>query len=92
MNTADLPRYTSRLVHITMVSVKKVLGLEDPVNPLNKHNDSPHDVDPTVLGWLADVVPSWRQLLQHLIRMFPFVNWIKHYNAQWLIGDLIAGT
>lgn len=74
-----------------MAAVKKILGLEDHLNPLDKSSESRHEADPTVLGWLNDVVPSWRQSFQHLIRMFPFMNWIRHYNVQWLIGDLIAG-
>lgn len=74
-----------------MISVKRVLGLEIPINPLDKDTESHHETDPTVLGWLNDIVPSGRQLLQHFIRMFPFMKWVKHYNVQWLIGDLIAG-
>jgi hypothetical protein len=23
--------------------------------------------------------------------LFPFLNWINHYNLQWLVGDVIAG-
>lgn len=68
-----------------------MLVLGDHTNPLDKPSESRHEADPTVLGWLNDVVPSWRQFFRHLIRMFPFMNWIKHYNVQWLIGDLIAG-
>ncbi|BGP30935.1 Sulfate permease 2 [Rhodotorula toruloides] len=27
----------------------------------------------------------------YLHRLFPFTNWILHYNLRWLLGDLIAG-
>ncbi|KAJ5218030.1 uncharacterized protein N7498_000129 [Penicillium cinerascens] len=75
-----------------MAPVKKMLGLKDHIDPLDKPSESRHEADPTVLDWLNDVVPTWRQFFHHLIRMFPFMNWIKHYNVQWLIGDLIAGA
>lgn len=74
-----------------MPSVKKVLGLEKPINPLETHAEYRDEADPTVLGWLNDVVPSGPQLVQYFIRLFPFMKWINHYNVQWLIGDLIAG-
>ncbi|KAJ5316359.1 hypothetical protein N7476_006666 [Penicillium atrosanguineum] len=75
-----------------MPFVKKVLGLEKPINPLERHAGPRDEADPTVLDWLNDAVPSGPQLIQHFIRMFPFMKWIKHYNVQWLIGDLIAGA
>lgn len=49
------------------------------------------EADPTVLNWLKDVCPSRSQSLHYLIQLFPFLNWIKYYNLQWLVGDLIAG-
>lgn len=74
-----------------MVLIKKVLGLQDPVNPLEKNGESCHEADPTVLEWLNGIFPSCCQLLQYLIRLFPFLKWIRYYNLQWLLGDLIAG-
>lgn len=73
-----------------MIPVKKCLGLTDPINPLHEKVDA-RDSDPTVLDWLNEVCPSGSQLLQYFVRLFPFLNWICHYNLQWLVGDLIAG-
>lgn len=74
-----------------MRSIKKVLGLKRPSNSLEENTGLRQESDPTVLDWLNDICPSGGQLLQYLIRFFPFLNWIKHYNAQWLVGDIIAG-
>ncbi|KAK2765332.1 Sulfate permease 2 [Arachnomyces sp. PD_36] len=47
--------------------------------------------EPTSAEWLLELVPSPRQLADYLWSLFPFLNWILHYNVQWLIGDLVAG-
>ncbi|KAJ5183858.1 sulfate anion transporter [Penicillium capsulatum] len=73
-----------------MMAVKKCLGLQDPVNPLHDKLNV-RDRDPTVVDWLNEVCPSGSQLLQSIVRLFPFLQWIEHYNLQWFIGDLIAG-
>jgi solute carrier family 26 (sodium-independent sulfate anion transporter), member 11 len=75
-----------------MLCVKKALGLRDPVNPSHNNVNIRQDLDPTVLDWLKEVCPSGRQLLRYFIRLFPFLRWIQHYNLQWLLGDLTAGT
>lgn len=75
-----------------MLCVKKWLGLRDPVNPLHNRANAHQDLDPTVLDWLNEAFPSGRQLLQYFIRLFPFLKWIQHYNLQWFLGDLTAGT
>lgn len=74
-----------------MRSVKKFLGLKGPSNPQKENTAWHQEADPTVLDWLNDIRPSGAQFLQYLIQLFPFLNWIKHYNIQWLVGDLIAG-
>lgn len=74
-----------------MRSVKKFLGLKVSPNPQKEDTEWQQDADPTVLDWLKDIRPSGNQFLQYLIQLFPFLNWIKHYNIQWLVGDLIAG-
>jgi len=48
--------------------------------------------EPTVIGWLQDLVPSGKQIGHYFYGLFPFLRWITRYNTQWLIGDLIAGT
>ncbi|KAJ5971463.1 sulfate anion transporter [Penicillium vulpinum] len=70
--------------------VKKVLGLRDPPNPRTKF-EQPHEADPTVLEWLNDGVPSRQQVGHYFVRLLPFLQWIRHYNLQWFLGDLVAG-
>lgn len=47
--------------------------------------------EPTVAEWFRSITPSGPTLLNYFINLFPFLKWIGRYNAQWLIGDLIAG-
>ena len=75
-----------------MPLLKRALGLCDPCNPLEKTVEDDYEADPTVLDWLNEVCPSTRQLLQYFTGLFPFVKWIGHYNLQWFVGDLVAGT
>lgn len=70
--------------------VRKALGLQDPNKSLEQSVRS-QKLDPTVLGWLKEVSPSRPQLTQYFVGLFPFLQWIKHYNVSWLIGDLVAG-
>lgn len=48
--------------------------------------------EPTALEWVEQFVPSSRAIGQYFLSLFPFVSWIHRYNAQWLLGDLVAGT
>ncbi|KAF1951820.1 sulfate permease [Byssothecium circinans] len=47
--------------------------------------------EPDVIEWIRGVIPSGRGLINYFIGLFPFLRWITRYNAQWLIGDLVAG-
>ncbi|KAF1832944.1 sulfate permease [Decorospora gaudefroyi] len=47
--------------------------------------------EPSTREWLHDVLPSGREMTQYLTSLVPFIQWIGHYNVQWLIGDLVAG-
>jgi sodium-independent sulfate anion transporter 11 len=47
--------------------------------------------EPTTLDWIREVIPSPLDFGRYLYGLFPFVHWIGRYNAQWLIGDLVAG-
>lgn len=47
--------------------------------------------EPTAAEWLASVTPTSRDVVDYIIRLFPFTHWITRYNLQWLIGDLVAG-
>lgn len=54
--------------------------------------DSYIETEPTTLDWIRENTPSGRQILRYFYSLFPFVHWIGRYNAQWLAGDLVAGT
>lgn len=41
--------------------------------------------------WVVDLLPSRRDIIEYIISLFPFLNWIGHYNLQWLVGDSVAG-
>ena len=47
--------------------------------------------DPSVAEWLKSALPTGRGVVDYLVSLFPFSQWIFSYNLQWLIGDLIAG-
>ncbi|KAI9171601.1 Sulfate permease [Paramyrothecium foliicola] len=46
---------------------------------------------PTVSEWLVDQVPSSGEVAAYCSSLFPFTTWIRHYNAQWAAGDVVAG-
>lgn len=73
-----------------MWSIKRILGLQDPVEPLYNEGTNDHS-DPTVLEWAEESLPSTKDLINYLSGLFPFWHWIGHYNLTWFWGDLIAG-
>jgi sodium-independent sulfate anion transporter 11 len=47
--------------------------------------------EPTAGEFLSRFIPT-KAAFQHYIRsLFPFWDWIFHYNVTWLFGDVIAG-
>lgn len=48
--------------------------------------------EPTALEWIQHITPSPRGIANWAYHLFPFTHWITRYNAQWLFGDLVAGT
>jgi solute carrier family 26 (sodium-independent sulfate anion transporter), member 11 len=46
---------------------------------------------PTISEWAAQYTPTAKGTVNYFKSLFPFINWIGHYNTQWLIGDLVAG-
>ncbi|KAI1640492.1 sulfate permease [Biscogniauxia mediterranea] len=46
---------------------------------------------PTTAGFIAEITPSGEDVVNYLKSLFPFLSWIRFYNMQWLIGDLVAG-
>lgn len=47
--------------------------------------------EPTFKEWLSQFTPSGAGVLHYISTLFPFWNWIFHYNLQWFFGDFIAG-
>lgn len=47
--------------------------------------------EPTVWEWIDQYVPRTRNIINYFLSLFPFLGWIHRYNAQWLLGDLVAG-
>lgn len=47
---------------------------------------------PTTADFLRELVPSGRDVLHYIHTLFPFVDWIGHYNLQWFAGDVVAGA
>jgi sodium-independent sulfate anion transporter 11 len=46
---------------------------------------------PSVGGWFKSKTPSKNSSITYITDTFPFLKWIRNYNLQWLLGDLIAG-
>ncbi|CAG5170167.1 uncharacterized protein ALTATR162_LOCUS7137 [Alternaria atra] len=47
--------------------------------------------EPTAKEWLSQFKPSATATKRYLRSLFPFMDWILHYNLTWLFGDFIAG-
>ncbi|OMP82689.1 Sulfate permease 2 [Diplodia seriata] len=48
--------------------------------------------EPTVKEYLLQFKPTRAGAARYIKDLFPFWNWIFHYNLQWLTGDIIAGV
>ncbi|GME58406.1 sulfate anion transporter [Neofusicoccum parvum] len=48
--------------------------------------------EPTAKEFLLQFTPTRAGAARYIKTLFPFWNWIFHYNLQWLIGDIIAGV
>ncbi|KAF2662598.1 sulfate permease-like protein [Lophiostoma macrostomum CBS 122681] len=48
--------------------------------------------EPTTTEWFSQFRPSAGGVQHYLRTLFPFWNWIFHYNFTWLAGDIIAGV
>ncbi|KAK1989535.1 sulfate permease [Colletotrichum cereale] len=81
----------------------KVLGikLEKPQNEEMLRGESVFSVqssdtfveeEPTTAEWFLELLPDGQQALDYMRSLFPFLNWIGHYNMQWFLGDLVAGV
>lgn len=75
-------------------------GNTNPANANLSRGESVFSVDsantyveeePTSLEWIQEQIPSRQDAKDYFFSLFPFLNWILHYNLQWLVGDLVAG-
>ncbi|GJC83453.1 sulfate permease 2 [Colletotrichum liriopes] len=48
--------------------------------------------EPTVAEFLYAHRPTVHGAVAYIKSLFPFWSWIFHYNATWLLGDVIAGV
>jgi solute carrier family 26 (sodium-independent sulfate anion transporter), member 11 len=56
------------------------------------HSNSGYlESEPTVLGWIKGKAPSKNGTKKYITDTFPFLKWLRRYNLQWLLGDLVAG-
>jgi solute carrier family 26 (sodium-independent sulfate anion transporter), member 11 len=47
--------------------------------------------EPSSKDWLYEHRPTAQGAKSYIKSLFPFWNWIFHYNLTWLLGDIIAG-
>ncbi len=47
--------------------------------------------EPTVADWIRELSPTGKSVVDYFWSFFPFLHWIKFYNARWFMGDLVAG-
>ncbi|PHH85493.1 hypothetical protein CDD83_333 [Cordyceps sp. RAO-2017] len=81
-------------------SLAKILGIKlqdgDPVSRGESvcstgSHDSFVEGPPTSSEWLHAQLPAPGAVAAYLTSLFPFLSWIRHYNLQWLAGDVVAG-
>lgn len=75
--------------------IKKFLGIpaDDRLDDTEYYNDGSFvESEPTTQDFLNEIRPTVQGTLRYLRELFPFVNWIFHYNLTWLLGDFIAGV
>ncbi|KAJ2990062.1 hypothetical protein NUW58_g3147 [Xylaria curta] len=53
--------------------------------------DPYYETEPTVKEYLLEHRPTLAGFVRYVRSLFPFLDWIFHYNVTWLLGDLIAG-
>ncbi|GAW22542.1 hypothetical protein ANO14919_120810 [Xylariales sp. No.14919] len=61
------------------------------LNLQSRSIDPYYETEPTVKEYLLEHRPTLAGVGRYLYSLFPFLEWIFHYNLTWLLGDLIAG-
>lgn len=77
------------------IKVERPIAYQDEVTrgeSVFSADDSWVEEPPHTIDAVADIIPTGKEIVDYLISLFPFLQWIGHYNVQWLIGDLVAGT
>ena len=59
--------------------------------PLVQTTDSFFERTPTSMDWVREHTPTGERIWKYVLSLFPVLNWISHYNLDWLAGDLISG-
>ncbi|CAA9966846.1 Sulfate permease [Pyrenophora teres f. maculata] len=78
----------------------KILGIsldyrnepEAPSAGASSSIESYTEREPTAREWLSQFKPSAAAIKRYIRSLFPFLDWIFHYNMTWLFGDFIAGV
>ncbi|TGJ84702.1 hypothetical protein E0Z10_g4074 [Xylaria hypoxylon] len=66
--------------------------LQSAASSLQSRSIDPYyETEPTVKEYLLEHRPTLAGFGQYLYSLFPFLQWIFHYNLTWLLGDVIAG-
>ncbi|KAI1174475.1 sulfate permease [Nemania sp. FL0916] len=66
--------------------------IQSAVSNLQARSIDPYyETEPTVKDYVLEHLPTWAGVRRYVRSLFPFLDWIFHYNLTWLLGDLIAG-
>ncbi|KAF4545002.1 sulfate anion transporter [Lasiodiplodia theobromae] len=65
---------------------------DDYATLIPDHVDPYFEEEPTAKEFLLQFKPTRAGAARYIKDLFPFWNWIFHYNLQWLTGDIIAGV
>jgi sodium-independent sulfate anion transporter 11 len=60
------------------------------IKQANKFSDV--EREPTAAEYLSKFKPSGSAFKRYIRSLFPFWDWIFHYNLTWLFGDVVAGV
>lgn len=74
--------------------VKRFFGIdaEDRLDDRDLFDDGSFvEEEPSIKTVIQHLVPSAAGIQGYFKELFPFWNWIFHYNLTWLLGDIIAG-
>ncbi|KAK5987960.1 Sulfate permease 2 [Cladobotryum mycophilum] len=48
--------------------------------------------EPTAVEWIKGLAPTRQGAIDYFQSLFPSAQWIRRYNFQWLLGDVVAGA